>query len=608
MRAINEYNLSDKPVTGFLIIDRTGKILYANPGAQNLALEKTDVAIGTVLDNAPEDGQYLELSVRDRNQSRSFKAIVLSEPIDVYCEGLRVLTIYSLDPCVRSYRETVFSGQRLNSLFCDMIESMLIVDSSNGKILWSNPCASATFGYAPEELVGKHFTCIFPRGSEIKATNVLNEVVCADGVFLTQSFQRNDGQIFYMDLTASLIPWEAESSAILAVFRDASERKQMEEVRLETERLRSFSELSAGVAHHFNNMLQVIIGFAGLAQTEIEKADPSRIKQRLEQIIVSSNAAASAIRSLQDFARCGQPVVSAYRNVVNLKILAQRAIDLSRLWWRTQSEKRGIVVSIDTDLKDDCYINVNQDRILEVMINLVKNGVESLSGNGTVRVGVESDDHDATFYVQDTGVGIREADLKRIFDPFWTTKGPAKSGLGLPSAMGIVRQNNGEITVESSEGGGSIFRVKFPRTEIFPGAGSRQGSKDTTENLMVLLIDEEEKVVESLSDGLVSRGYSVHTANTVKEGLRILDGINVDVIVSDAGVQDMNGWDLGRTLKNRFSGLEKKKPILILLTAWGVEEESKHDLMRAGVDRVLSKPVSIQDLDHYIKEILSRNH
>ena len=463
MSPINDHNLSEKPIIGFLIIDQTGKILYANPGAQNLAIEKTDIVVGTVLNNAPEDRQYLELSVKDRNRSMSFKAIVLSEPIDVYRGRLRVLTVYSLAPCVRSYHETVFSGQRLNSLFCDMIESMLIVDSSNGKILWSNPGASATFGYTPEDLEGKHFTCIFPPGSEIKATNVLNEVVCADGVFLTQSFQRNDGQIFYMDLTASLIPWEGDSSAILAVFRDASERKQMEEVRLETERLRSFSELSAGVAHHFNNMLQVIIGFAGLAQTEIEKADPSRIKQRLEQIIVSSNAAAAAIRSLQDFARCGQPTVSTFSNVVNLKILAQRAIDLSRLWWRTQSEKRGIVVSIDTDLKDDCYINVNQDRILEVMINLVKNGVESLSENGTVRVGVESDEHEATFYVQDTGVGIKEADLKRIFDPFWTTKGPAKSGLGLPSAMGIVKRNNGEITVESSEGGGSIFRVKFPR-------------------------------------------------------------------------------------------------------------------------------------------------
>ncbi len=608
MRAINDHNVFDKRIIGFLIIDQTGKILYVNPGAQNLAIDKTNIAVGTVLNNVPENRKFLELSVTERNQPRSFKAIISCEPIYIYSGKLRILTIYSSDPCVTSYHETIFSGQRLNSLFCDMMESMLIVDSSNGNILWSNPCANATFGYSPECLVGKHFTCIFPPGSEIKATNVLNEVVCADGVFLTQSFQRSDGQVFYMDLTACLIPWEGDSSAILAVFRDASERKQMEEVRLETERLRSFSELSAGVAHHFNNMLQVIIGFAGLAQIEIETADPRRIKQRLEQIIISSNAAAAAIRSLQDFARCGQPMGSAFRNVVNLKKLAQRAIDLSRLWWRTQSEKRGIVVSIDTDLKEDCYINVNQDRILEVMINLVKNGLESLSENGTVRVGVESEEHEATFYVQDTGVGIKEADLKRIFDPFWTTKGPTKSGLGLPSAMGIVKQNNGEITVESSEGRGSIFRVKFPATKIVPGARSRQVSKDTAERLTVLLIDEEEKVVESFSDGLVSKGYSVHSANTVEDGLRVLDGINVDVIVSDASVQGMSGWDLGRTLKRRFSGLDKKRPILILLTAWGVEDGSKHDLLKAGVDRVLSKPISIEDLVHYIKEILSRNH
>lgn len=165
--------------------------------------------------------------------------------------------------------------KRLNSLFCEMMESILIIDASQGTIIWTNPHACTTFGFVKRGLEGKHFTCLFPSESETEATSVINEIVCADGIFLTQSFQRSDGHLFYMDLMAALIPWEGESSAILAVLREASERKQLEEMRLETERLRSLSELSAGVAHHFNNMLQVIMGFAGLAQTEIESGETS---------------------------------------------------------------------------------------------------------------------------------------------------------------------------------------------------------------------------------------------------------------------------------------------------------------------------------------------
>ncbi|MGC8660290.1 MAG: PAS domain-containing protein, partial [Desulfomonilaceae bacterium] len=230
--------------------------------------------------------------------------------------------------------------RNLGSLFCEIMESFLIIDSSNGTIIWANPCACLTFGFGKEEFIGQHFTRLFPPGSEIQAADVLNEVVCADGVFLTQSFMKKDRNIIYMDLTASLIPWEGESSAILAILRDVSERKEYEELRLESERLRSLAELSAGVAHHFNNMLQVIIGFAGLAQSELKTGETAHISTKLDQIILSSLTAAAAIKSLQDFARCAQPDGLLSKNVVNLKTLAERAVELAKLWWKGQSEAK----------------------------------------------------------------------------------------------------------------------------------------------------------------------------------------------------------------------------------------------------------------------------
>lgn len=499
------------------------------------------------------------------------------------------------------------ASKRLDSLFCEMMESIFIIDSAKGLILWTNPCACVTFGFEKGDFAGQHFTCLFPPGSEIEAAHVLNEVVCADGVFVTQSFKRKDGVVLYMDLTASLIPWDGESTAILAVLREASERKELEELRLESERLKSFSEMSAGVSHHFNNMLQVIIGFAGLAKTELESGETSGALRKLEQIIVSATTAAGAIRSLQEFAHCGQTTGYLSRDIINLKTLTKRAVDLCVIWRKARTEYSKIPISIVTDLKEDCYVRVNQDRILEVMTNLIKNAMESLSEVGTVEVGVHHENDEALFFVRDSGVGISKDDLKRIFDPFWTTKGPRKSGLGLASSLGIVKQNGGEITVESCEGQGSTFKVRFPL--VTPPDDSQPGdfSEAAVRGMTVLVIDEEEKVLESLGSGLISRGNVVYTVSTIQEGFRILDTNDVDVIISDEAFKDISGWDFGRELKRRFSEMNRVKPRLILLTAWGVGETHSEKMKRTGVDCVLAKPLTIEKLIHHMREILSGN-
>ena len=494
--------------------------------------------------------------------------------------------------------------KNLGSLFCEMMEGFLIIDSYKGTILWANQFACSTFGFERKEFVGQHFTRLFPAGSEVQAANVLNEVVCADGAFLTQSFIKRDGSVLYMDLTAALIPWEGESSAIVAVLRDASERKELEELRLESERLRSFAELSAGVAHHFNNMLQVIIGFAGLAQSELKAAGTTQISKKLEQIIISSSAAAAAIKSLQDFARCAQPDGCLSKNVVNLRTLAQRAVELGKLWWKAQPESNRVAISIETDL-EDCYANVNQEHIVGAIINLIKNALESFKQPGAIIVGTKVEKDEAIICVRDSGMGINKTNLRKIFDPFWTTKGPRRSGLGLPSAMGIVKQNGGDINVESLEGSGSTFSVRFPVTKSPQPENYGLASKENIGPVTILLIDEEEKVVESLSAGLISKGNVVYTASTVEEGLQVLETIEVDVIVSDEDFQGASGWNFGRKLKSHYSALNREKPPLILLTAWGVGEITSERMLNTGVDRILAKPITIEKLVHNIREILS---
>ena len=602
MNIVSSTDASMDPTIGLMILDQNAKVIYSNKKAERLM----EISLGETLDIPIPASGLTELNACDNKEKIPMPITISCESFDIHGENFRVLTICQKRPFSQSENSRDLPERSLGSVFSEILESILIVDSTNGTILWSNPHAARSLKFDRDGFTGRPFSDLFPPGSEIQAKNVLNEVVCADGVFVTQTFVSGDGGISYMDLTASLIPWEAESTAILVVLREASERKQLEELRLETARLNSFSELSAGVAHHFNNMLQVIIGFAGLAQLELESGKTGRIKPKLEQIIASSNEAANAIRSLQDFARCGQPMSCTAQEVVNLKTLAKRAVNLGMLWWKTQPEGSGTAVSIETDLNQDCYARLNEERILEVMINLIKNGVESIAEKGTVTVGVENRGPEVVFYVKDTGVGIRDEDLRRIFDPFWTTKGPRKSGLGLAGALGIVKQNNGKIKVESSDAGGTAFEVIFQTVDFTPETKIAEPGTASGEMISVLVIDEEEKVLESISDGLELEGYSVHSASSAKEGLRLMDETDMDIIVSDSGSHDISGWDLGRLLKDRYRNSNKGKPPLILLTAWGLGQIQKEKILRTGVDAILKKPVPIRDLVVKIREIISQ--
>ncbi len=606
MNIANSNDTPADPTVGLMILDSNAKIIYANRNAQRLSMGNEQMSEGMTLETSiPISGQ-VEFMAYDKDEKTPVPITIFCETFNTSGANFRILSIIRKERDSKCIDSSDLTERSLGSVFSGMLESILIIDSNNGKIIWGNPYSARSLGFEKDCLAGRSFSDLFPPGSEIQAENVLTEVVCADGVFVTQTFLRGDGGISYMDLTASLIPWDVDSTAILVVLRDASERKQFEELRLETARLNSFSELSAGVAHHFNNMLQVIIGFAGLAQLELESGSSSRIKPKLDQIIASSNEAANAIRSLQDFARCGQPMSCVASEVVNLNTLAGRAANLGKQWWKTQPDGREKAVSIETDLTQDCYAWVNQERILEVMINLIKNGVESIVETGTVTVGVENRGSDAVFYVRDTGVGIKLEDLRRIFDPFWTTKGPKKSGLGLASALGIVKQNDGEIKVETSDGGGTTFEVIFPSADFSPYSEIPASNTSNDKKISVLVVDEEEKVLELLSNGLELEGYTVYSASTVAEGLRIVDESEVDLIVSDSGSHGMSGWDLGRLLQDRYQDSDKGKPALILLTAWGVGQIQSDKIRRVGVDAILAKPVPIRDLVAKIREIISQ--
>ncbi|MFH0957161.1 MAG: ATP-binding protein [Pseudomonadota bacterium] len=606
MNFVNYSGTSNNPAIGLIILDQSAKVIYANNIAQRLIIGNQEISEGINLEIPIPESSLIDFSALDKEEKSTLPIKFFCESFETGQDKFRVLTISLKDTPFKSGNSEDLPERSLGSVVSDMLESILIIDSSNGTIIWSNPYAEKSLGFNKDGLKGRPFSDLFPPGSEIQAENVLNEVVCADGVFVTQTFARGDGGISYMDLTASLIPWEAELTAILVVLREASERKRFEELRLETARLNSFSELSAGVAHHFNNMLQVIIGFAGLAQLELELGRTSRIKPKLDQIIASSNEAANAIKSLQDFARCGQPMSCTAKEVVNLKTLANRAVNLGKLWWKTQADTSETSVSIETELNEDCYARVNEERVLGVMINLIKNGLESIDEKGTVTVGVENRGLDSVFYVKDTGTGIRCEDLKRIFDPFWTTKGPRKNGLGLASALGIVKQNNGEIKVETSNTGGTAFEVTFESADFVSEVKITEPLKVNGEKISVLVIDDEEKVLELLSDGLVLEGYTVHSASCVKDGLKILDENDVAVIISDSGSHDMSGWDLGRLLKNKYQDATERRPYLILLTAWGFGQIQNEKIRRAGVDAILAKPVPIKNLVAKINEIISQ--
>jgi len=232
----------------------------------------------------------------------------------------------------------------------------------------------------------------------------------------------------------------------------------MQQALRQSEKMASMGQLSAGIAHELNNPLGVVIMYANILLEETPK--DSQLYKDLKLIVEQTNRCKKIVGGLLNFARKNQVNASE----VNVADLAKQSTDAVVI-------PDNIKVNIDTSKLKNPIASIDQEQMLQILSNLMKNAIDAMHDGGHLDIIIEDSERDVIFYVKDSGCGIKADDLDKIFEPFYTTKEIGKgTGLGLATAYGIVKMHKGKITVTSNadpEQGptGTTFRIAIPRMQ-----------------------------------------------------------------------------------------------------------------------------------------------
>ncbi|HKW91544.1 MAG TPA: ATP-binding protein [Methylomirabilota bacterium] len=389
---------------------------------------------------------------------------------------------------------------------------------------------------------------------------------------------------------------EAQSSASqLQGVVDDLKSTQAQLVRGET--LRAMGQLSSGMAHHLNNLFAVILGRVELLMGKVQETG---VRRSLEIIQRTAQDGAEVVRRVQRFSRV-QPVSDAV--AVDLNQLVHEVVELTRPRWQDEAQLRGSRIEVAVEPGVIGAAAGEPAPLREVLMNLLLNAADAITQAGKITLRTWARDDRVYCSVTDTGGGMPEEVRRRALEPFFTTKGPKATGLGLSVAYGTVQRYGGTLTVESVEGQGTTVEVSLPTASAAAAVAKKPAGArpEPAVPLRILVIDDELQVRATLAEMLEEQGHSVTQAPGGREGLSYLESNTelVDVVISDLGMPDMNGWDVARIIQDRWP----KVPVG-LITGWGETEITREE--RDRVNFVITKPFDKAVLRETMSDIRPR--
>lgn len=378
--------------------------------------------------------------------------------------------------------------------------------------------------------------------------------------------------------------------------------RQSQQTILQQERLSALGQIASGVAHDINNAISPVALYTeSLLQYEPNLSD--RARKYLETIQRAIEDVAQTVTRMREFYRTREPRLDLVQ--IDLNVIAQQVIDLTRVRWRDVPQESGVVIELQTSFEASLpKVMGAEHEIRDALTNLIFNAVDAMPKGGTLSVTTrvinrqEQNVQDAfvLLEVSDTGVGMDEKTRKRCLEPFFTTKGERGTGLGLAMVYGMVKRHSAELHIESSPGRGTLFRLSFPTAVLSIQDGVRHvQAARPARPLSLLVIDDDPIIIESLTEVLRRDGHQVIAANGGAAGIEMFnnaqrDGGHFDVVITDLGMPYVDGRAVAAAIK----GVAPATPVL-LLTGWGQRLLAENDIP-PHVDRVLNKPPKLEEL------------
>jgi two-component system cell cycle sensor histidine kinase/response regulator CckA len=452
----------------------------------------------------------------------------------------------------RSEEKLRKSEERFSKAFRSSPLAITISTETDGRYLDVNEAFLQVLGYKRDDVIGRTATelSFWAQSSQrIEMLRQLREKGRVTG--FRMQYTTCKGEIREADISAELIDLDGRS-CMLAITHDITETQRLEAQFRQAQKMEAVGRLAGGVAHDFNNMLSVIIGYCDLSLGRVALESP--VKPYLEQINKASKRAVTLTRQLLAFSR--QQVI--FPKILDLNEVVNNVITmLQRLVGEDVAMSFRPAVPIDS-------INADRGQIEQILMNLVVNARDAMPGRGEIIIETGHAELDEDYVarhpgshagqhvvlaVSDTGCGMDEKVRSQIFEPFFTTKGIGQgTGLGLSTVYGIVKQGGGTIFVYSEPGKGTTFKIYFPvvaeKAEALPP--SHDEGKLPRGSETILLVEDDEPLRELTVSMLQEAGYRVIEAKSAEAALNILQSSEpgIDLLLTDVIMPGKSGVEL----------------------------------------------------------------
>ena len=387
---------------------------------------------------------------------------------------------------------------------------------------------------------------------------------------------------------------KASQTKLAALLEQRSQQLAVVEQELiRHERLKALGQMASGVAHELNNALVPIKAYVELL---IQCGDLTQEQAAWLQIVDQATEDAShVVRSLQQFH--GKEASGSPRESLDPAHLIHDVVELTRPVWKDAAEAAGKRILIQEEVEANLKVYANASELRQVMTNLILNSVDAIQDKGTIRLQLESVNDTAEFRVVDDGDGMDAKQRGECMEPFFTTK-VGGTGLGLSVCDGIVQNHGGCLEVDSSPDGGTTFRFRLP-LDRRESAFSDTAVSAEQPSLKALYVEDDANVRQAFAALLTSLGLSVVVAESGMQAITIVEeSLEFDLLIVDMGMPEMNGVETISALKER--GLNCAS---VVVSGWSVESVIDRFGQQPLPEFILTKPVSIRDLEHMLKEV-----
>ena len=376
---------------------------------------------------------------------------------------------------------------------------------------------------------------------------------------------------------------------------DITEHKRMEEALLKSEKLKSIGTLAAGVSHEFNNILAVISGTIQLLN--VTHKDDEGLKKPFSTMKMAVDDGALISRKMLKFTKTDNDAEGFVS--FDIRDLIMQSIDFTSPRWKNEAQTNGIDYQINMDgMKTVSSIMCNSSELREVFINIINNALDAMPDGGTLSFSTWSNENTVFVCISDTGDGMSEETKRNIFDPFYTTKMAAGTGLGMSLSYGIITRHGGNIEVESEEGKGTKFTLQFPTTNESASliTDHEQEQELSERNLHILVVDDEDALCVVLDQFFSRCGNTVKTVNNGSDAINIVKSEDFDLVLCDLAMPDISGYDVVEAL-NKL----EKRPKIGIITGCGKKLNSMEESME--VDFIARKPFNFSELTKQINDL-----